>query len=102
MRRCRAGSAPSYSTLAWPSCSATNKNRSVTKPSTAPWSARRSTCRAQFRLFVRNDEVETIGPRDEGEWAFFYLLAAGQNPSKSGDYVTVTYKIGRASCRERV
>lgn len=47
--------------------------------------------RAQFRLFVRNDEVETIGPRDEGEWAFFYLLAAGQNPSKSGDYVTVTY-----------
>jgi len=47
--------------------------------------------RAQFRLFVKNDEVETIGPRDEGEWAFFYLLAAGQNPSKNGDYVTVTY-----------
>jgi type VI secretion system protein ImpL len=47
--------------------------------------------RAQFRLFVKTDEVETIGPRDEGEWAFFYLLAAGQNPSKNGDYVTVTY-----------
>jgi len=40
---------------------------------------------------VKKREVETIGPRDEGEWAFFYLLAAGINPSKNGDYVTVTY-----------
>ena len=47
--------------------------------------------RANFRLFVKTDEVETIGPRDEGEWALFYLLAMGNNPSKNGDYVTLTY-----------
>jgi type VI secretion system protein ImpL len=47
--------------------------------------------RANFRLFVRSDEVEAIGPRDEGEWAFFYLLAMGNNPSKNGDYVSLTY-----------
>jgi type VI secretion system protein ImpL len=51
------------------------------------WPVRRAT----FRLFVKSDEVETIGPRDEGEWALFYLVGAGVNPSKSGDYVTVTY-----------
>jgi type VI secretion system protein ImpL len=55
--------------------------------------------RAQFRLFIKSDEVETIGPRDEGEWAFFYLLAAGTNPSKSGDYVTVTYTPGNGQNR---
>jgi type VI secretion system protein ImpL len=47
--------------------------------------------RANFRLFVRSDEVEAIGPRDEGEWALFYLLAMGNNPSKNGDYVSLTY-----------
>jgi type VI protein secretion system component VasK len=47
--------------------------------------------RANLRLFVKSDEVEAIGPRDEGEWALFYLLAQGANPSKSGDYVSLTY-----------
>ena len=47
--------------------------------------------RANFRLFVKSDEVEAIGPRDEGEWALFYLLAMGNNPSKNGDYVSLTY-----------
>ena len=47
--------------------------------------------RANFRLFVKNDEMEAIGPRDEGEWALFYLLAQGTNPSKNGDYVSLTY-----------
>jgi type VI protein secretion system component VasK len=51
------------------------------------WPVRRSI----FRLFVKSDEVETIGPRDEGEWSLFYLVGAGVNPSKNGDYVTVTY-----------
>jgi hypothetical protein len=47
--------------------------------------------RANFRLFIKNDEVETVGPRDESEWALFYLLSAGVNPSKNGDYVSLTY-----------
>jgi type VI secretion system protein ImpL len=47
--------------------------------------------RANFRLFVKSDEVESIGPRDEGEWALFYLLAMGNNPSKNGDYISLTY-----------
>jgi type VI secretion system protein ImpL len=51
------------------------------------WPVRRSI----FRLFVKSDEVETVGPRDEGEWSLFYLVGAGVNPSKNGDYVTVTY-----------
>ena len=47
--------------------------------------------RANFRLFVKSEEIEAIGPRDEGEWALFYLLALGANPSKNGDYVSLTY-----------
>ena len=47
--------------------------------------------RANFRLFVKNDEVEAIGPREEGEWALFRLLAQGGNAAKSGDYVSLTY-----------
>jgi len=47
--------------------------------------------RASLRLFVKNDEVEAIGPRDEGEWALFYLLGLGTNASKSGDGVSLTY-----------
>ena len=33
--------------------------------------------RANLRLFVKTDEIEAIGPRDESEWALFYLLAPG-------------------------
>ncbi len=47
--------------------------------------------RANLRLFVKRDEVEAIGPRDEGEWAFFYLLGLGANPAKNGDYVSLTF-----------
>jgi type VI secretion system protein ImpL len=47
--------------------------------------------RANLRLFVKNEEVEAIGPRDESEWALFYLLAQGASPTKNGDYVSLTY-----------
>jgi type VI secretion system protein ImpL len=47
--------------------------------------------RANLRLFVKSDEVEAIGPRDESEWALFYLLASGTSPSKNGDYVSLSY-----------
>jgi type VI secretion system protein ImpL len=50
--------------------------------------------RANLRLFVKNDEVEAIGPRDEGEWSLFYLLGQGANASKNGDYVSLTYTAG--------
>ncbi len=47
--------------------------------------------RANIRLFVRSDEVESFGPRDESEWALFYLLGQAANPSKNGDYVSLTF-----------
>jgi type VI secretion system protein ImpL len=58
--------------------------------------------RASLRLFVKNDEIETIGPRDEGEWAFFYLLGLGANPSKSGDGVSLTYMPASGQTRIQV
>jgi type VI secretion system protein ImpL len=47
--------------------------------------------RANLRLFVKNDEVDALGPRDDGEWALFKLLGQGTNPSKNGDYLSLTY-----------
>ncbi len=47
--------------------------------------------RANLRLFVKNDEIEAIGPRDESEWALFYLLAQGTNPLRNGEFVSLTY-----------
>jgi type VI secretion system protein ImpL len=47
--------------------------------------------RANLRLFVKTEEIEAIGPRDESEWALFYLLGQGANPAKNGDYVSLTY-----------
>ncbi len=58
--------------------------------------------RANLRLFVKNDEVETVGPRDDGEWAFFYLLGLGANPSKSGDAVSLTYTPASGQTRIQV
>jgi len=49
--------------------------------------------RANLRLFVKTDEVEAIGPRDESEWALFYLLGQGTNVSRSGDYVSLAYSV---------
>jgi type VI secretion system protein ImpL len=47
--------------------------------------------RANLRLFVKTEEIEAIGPRDESEWALFYLLAQGANPTRNGDFVSLTY-----------
>ena len=55
--------------------------------------------RANLRLFVKTDEIEAIGPRDESEWAFFYLLAQGINPSRNGDFVSLTYPAANGQTR---
>jgi type VI secretion system protein ImpL len=47
--------------------------------------------RANLRLFIKNDEVDSIGPREDGEWAFFRLLGQGLNPSRNGEFVSLTY-----------
>jgi type VI protein secretion system component VasK len=52
-----------------------------------PWPSRR----AVLRLFVKTDEVESLGPRDEGEWALFRLLSQGQSPTKGTDFVTLSF-----------
>jgi type VI secretion system protein ImpL len=58
--------------------------------------------RANLRLFIKNDEIGAIGPRDEGEWAFFYLLGLGTNPSKNGDEVSLTYTPANGQGRVQV
>lgn len=52
-----------------------------------PWPSRR----AVLRLFVRADEVESLGPRDEGDWALFRLLSQGQTPTKGADFVSLSF-----------
>jgi type VI secretion system protein ImpL len=47
--------------------------------------------RANLRLFVKTEEIEAIGPRDESEWALFYLLGQGMSPARGGDFVSLTY-----------
>jgi type VI protein secretion system component VasK len=58
--------------------------------------------RANLRLFIKNDEIGAIGPRDEGEWAFFYLLGLGTNSSKNGDEVSLTYTPANGQGRVQV
>ncbi len=52
-----------------------------------PWPSRR----AVLRLFVKTDEVESLGPRDEGDWALFRLLSQGQSTGKNGDFVSLSF-----------
>jgi len=55
--------------------------------------------RANLRLFVKTEEIEAIGPRDESEWALFYLLAQGTNPAKNGDFISLTYPAANGQTR---
>ena len=47
--------------------------------------------RANLRLFVKTEEIEAIGPRDESEWALFYLLGQGKTAAKNGDFVSTVF-----------
>ena len=58
--------------------------------------------RANLRLFVKTEEIEAIGPRDESEWALFYLLAQGTNPVKNGDFLSLTYPAAHGQTRVQV
>ena len=47
--------------------------------------------RALVRLYVRSEEVESLGPREDGDWALFHLLGQGGSPSRSGDVLSLSF-----------
>ena len=47
--------------------------------------------RATVHLYVKSNEVELLGPRDDGEWAFLHLLRQGRKPSKNGNILTLSF-----------
>jgi type VI secretion system protein ImpL len=47
--------------------------------------------RALVRLYVKSDEVEVLGPREDGDWALFHLLGQGGGPSRTGDVLSLSF-----------
>ena len=47
--------------------------------------------RALVRLYVKSDEVESLGPREDGDWALFHLLGQGGNPTRNGDVLSLSF-----------
>lgn len=47
--------------------------------------------RALVRLYVKSDEVEVMGPREDGDWALFHLLGQGGSPSRNGDVLSLSF-----------
>ncbi len=47
--------------------------------------------RALVRLYVKSDEVESLGPREDGDWALFHLLGQGGSPSRSGEVLSLSF-----------
>ena len=48
--------------------------------------------RALLRLFVKSDEVEVLGPREDGDWALFHLLGQGGSPSRNGEVLSLSFE----------
>jgi type VI protein secretion system component VasK len=46
--------------------------------------------RALVRLYVRSEEVESLGPREDSDWALFHLLAQGGSASRNGDVLSLS------------
>ncbi len=47
--------------------------------------------RALVRLYVKSDEVESLGPREDGDWALFHLLGQGTSPSRGGEVLSLSF-----------
>jgi type VI protein secretion system component VasK len=47
--------------------------------------------RALVRLYVKSDEVESLGPREDSDWALFHLLGQGGSASRSGDVLSLSF-----------
>jgi type VI secretion system protein ImpL len=47
--------------------------------------------RALVRLYVKSDEVESLGPREDGDWALFHLLGQGSSPSRGGEVLSLSF-----------
>lgn len=58
--------------------------------------------RAVLHLFVKNDEVDAVGPRDDGEWALFYLLGLGGNATRIGDAISLAYPTANGQAKIQV
>jgi hypothetical protein len=47
--------------------------------------------RALVRLYVKSDEVESLGPREDSDWALFHLLGQGGSASRNGDVLSLSF-----------
>jgi type VI secretion system protein ImpL len=47
--------------------------------------------RALLRLYVKADQVEAIGPREDSDWALFRLLGQGASPGRNGDVLSLWF-----------
>ena len=51
------------------------------------WPARR----ALVHLFVKSDEVASLGPAEDGDWSLFRLLSQGTSPNRTGDVLSLSF-----------
>ena len=58
--------------------------------------------RALLRLYVKADQVEAIGPREDGDWALFRLLGQGTSPGRNGDVLSLWFASAFGSGRVQV
>jgi len=47
--------------------------------------------RALVRLYVKSDEVESLGLREDSDWALFHLLGQGGSASRNGDVLSLSF-----------
>jgi type VI protein secretion system component VasK len=47
--------------------------------------------RALVRLYVKSDEVESLGLREDSDWALFHLLGQGVSASRNGDVLSLSF-----------
>ena len=47
--------------------------------------------RALLRLYIKSDEVESLGPREDSDWALFHLLGQGASPSGNRDVISLSF-----------
>ena len=47
--------------------------------------------RALVHLYVKSNEVEAIGPREDGDWVLFRLLAQGTSLGKTGGVLSLSF-----------
>jgi type VI protein secretion system component VasK len=58
--------------------------------------------RALLRLYVKADQVEAIGPSEDGDWALFRLLGQGARLGGDEDVLSLSFTSAFSSARVQV